>query len=397
MGLRRIVKDSKLLRDNVYLTGMVRHVVHYNNNVQFKKYLKQCDNLGIAHGEDMDEFRRIVSEVKSYKNGPLYMKHPESGLYGHIYALVDYAGVDKINMLSLPAVRHGPIVHERSINGRNDLIHKINFELYGECSRDIYRKEAPFAPIFTIGPMIHYARPSYQEEKLSEIKKKLGKCLLVFPSHTNEGLRYDSFKHEEYAFKIFKEYGKGFDTVLACAYWYDIERPVFKLLESNGAIIVSSGLRDDPLFLRRLKSIISLADAVVSDQIGSYLGYSLYMGKPYLMIPGISDYAKDDWEASIIKNNTDITLKFSKVFSGTEFKITQEHLDFIEPAWGLKKIKTKEEIKAIIEIADKLLKQSLGSEALYHKNTQRLKLSLANGTCREFPKLHCRLLKEALE
>ena len=74
-------------------------------------------------------------------------------------------------------------------------------------------------------------------------------------------------------------------------------------IEDNGAIPICFGDRYDPDFLVRLKTAISTVDSVVTDNIGTHVGYSLSLGKvPFYMSTGSKQVVEDRARADQIRN-----------------------------------------------------------------------------------------------
>ena len=49
-------------------------------------------------------------------------------------------------------------------------------------------------------------------------------------------------------------------------------------------MVVTAGYIMDPLFLSRLKSIIQLSDLTMSNNVGTHLGYCIYLNKPHWIV-----------------------------------------------------------------------------------------------------------------
>jgi hypothetical protein len=153
--------------------------------------------------------------------------------------------------------------------------------------------------VIAIGPYIHYANSLLGESEIDNIKKKYGKILLFFFAHgTREGGEYYNVpkiicKLNE----IRKE--KRFDSVFVCMYYYDLLNTCFAQMFTKANFeIITAGHVYDINFLARLKSIIGLADYVVTnDVVGTSLGYCVYMKKPCFIIHDIIEdsYSRIDY------------------------------------------------------------------------------------------------------
>ena len=58
----------------------------------------------------------------------------------------------------------------------------------------------------------------------------------------------------------------------------------------HGFECVTAGHIYDPFFLSRLKSIIDLATITTSNEIGTHIGYCIFMGKPHYFYNSSVEY-----------------------------------------------------------------------------------------------------------
>lgn len=192
-------------------------------------------------------------------------------------------------------------------------------------THNLHRKIVP------VGPYILGANHHKSTEELVSIKKQAGRILLVFPTHsceTNE-VNYSV----EFLINKIKERRNEFNTVFVCLYWMEVLKypQVASLYEAQGYTVVSAGHRSDPLFLSRLKDIISLSDMVFTNGIGTHIGYSICLSKPVCFIN--EDLNKSDifHEDEGIKS---VREKLIKLFSDFSQTITHEQIAFTEYYYG---------------------------------------------------------------
>lgn len=181
--------------------------------------------------------------------------------------------------------------------------------------------------VIPVGPYILKASNHLTHTKLDTIQKKYGKILLVFPSHSS--VDYEAnFSIDLLLHKIDKV-KKDFDSVFVCLYWMNIlkQPQLIKQYEAEGYIVVSAGHGCDPHFLSRLKDIISLSDMVLTNGLGTHIGYSICMNKPVYYINDISTKTKIA-DIELVKN------KCNLLFGEYSHKITPEQIDFVESYWG---------------------------------------------------------------
>lgn len=223
---------------------------------------------------------------------------------------------------------------------------------------EILEKQDYFNGAYAIGPYIHYAKPLLTSDELKKEKERLGRTLLVFPSHSIEGL-VSNFNFEKFINEI-AEIGKDFDTVRICMYYKDVNLKRFKPYQKEGFEVVTAGHFNDYNFTRRLRSIIETSDMTMSNEIGSHLGYCLYLKKPhYLFKPEKVEYqgeiggenvklmVENEKKFQKSKNQNPNVIKMNNYFSEFEEKITQEQQDLISYLWGFEHVKTPNELNNI--------------------------------------------------
>ena len=132
-----------------------------------------------------------------------------------------------------------------------------------------------------VGSYICYAQNLLNEFKFKQLKSELGKVLLAFPSHSIFSA-HAQFNADDFIdfIKEIKEKGQ-FDTVLVCLYYVDIELGRDKIYQKHGFKVVTAGFNIDYHFLDRLKTLISLSDYTVSNDLGTHIGYCVQLGKPH--------------------------------------------------------------------------------------------------------------------
>jgi hypothetical protein len=190
--------------------------------------------------------------------------------------------------------------------------------------------------VFAIGPYISGVDFFKSIEELVRIKKEFGKTLVVFPSHSIEALQsnYDLDEFVTEIQRVKKE--RNFNTVLICLYWADIiiGRDVFYL--EKGFKVVTNGHRSDPYFLNRQKDLLYLADHTMSNNIGSYIGYSIFMKKPHYLYKQNPQYMWKDSNQELKQpmSHYEALDILQKVFGSFSSEITEEQLQVVEKYWG---------------------------------------------------------------
>ncbi len=284
-----------------------------------------------------DQFKANVLDMHE----PLY--------YGALFALLDYAGLSSFSFSPLNlCIQHGYVFeiknYEKSKLEKRNLVwsHKI-VNMYHEftSNQDVYAIGAPF----------FYAKSLLDENQLKEEKKRLGKTLLVFPMHSQIDVdtNYDTKK----LLNILAEERKRFDTVLICMYWKDVLRGSHKVYTDIGYECVCNGYLYDQNFLRRQKSLFSLADATLSNGIGSHIGYSLYMGKPHWLIDDEYEYVNtrangDAKDLSDVKDSNNFLEVKEAFVDNSDYQINDKQINVINKFWGISDMKSPEELKKLL-------------------------------------------------
>lgn len=270
---------------------------------------------------------------------------PINDWYGHATILKKFLGLPKTYQFKF-IIEHGTYFSTQvaDIELESNLPSFLTYSLY---RAKVLKKYRPHT--YAIGPFIHYASHYLTEDELKKEKKRLGKTLLFFPSHSLIGLtnEYDM----EWAYKKIKAISRNFDTIRVCIYWKDVLLGKHKYYQSKGLECITAGHILDPQFLPRVKSIIEIADLTISNDASSPLSYCIYMGKPHIIFyqrpkmigrryfkKVMSDYWKSDPYKQVVK-------EFSKI----SFFITKKQHELMNYYCGTSNIKGKSELKKIVQ------------------------------------------------
>lgn len=313
----------------------------------FVKKISQIDSI-----KDYKAFRDAIELAKQAHDETLPRHNKYGGEarrhYGYYQAILNYAGVKEGQLVYIPALEHG--VRFRSPSWAKDeekLISSISYacEGPGRCS-EIHSVDE-WKPIFVLGPYIHYASGYYDAAETQRLKQRLGRVLLVFPSHTWEQDHSRSSTNNLIEI-VYQKYAADYDTVLVCTYWNDVDSPVLESFGKRGAKIVSAGFRGDPNFVRRLKTIIELSDDVIADDLQTNIGFCKYMGKQVYFESPAPRFPDD---ALFVENYR----LFYKAFHSQDRTFTEkqraEQDELYRFFWGGEAfIKTPEEIRDILSV-----------------------------------------------
>lgn len=181
--------------------------------------------------------------------------------------------------------------------------------------------------ICSVGPYINYVNTSISFNRILKIKKRLGSTVVVFPRHSHE--KFTSAKSSDIFLETIDSLNKKYQSVLVCMYWKDIKLKRHKIFQDMGYKIVTAGHRADWNFINRLKTIITLADFSISDDVSTNLGFCINMGVPHKVV--LTELEK-------IKLNKE-KREVYEVFNSENKVITQDQIEMVNKYWGKEDIK----------------------------------------------------------
>lgn len=340
---------KKILRRNTFALSMIAKANNYLYNFSNEKEIIRRSRLPFFN------YRALAEDTRA----SFYDIYPENNLYGMSRMLRTYAGGSRFFSPSHCFIEHGLFFGNYvAIYSYlySDIKRIITFGDYREkvlLNSNLIKEETE---IVKIGPYIQYAKSLLSSEERTLLKNELGKTLLVFPSHSIP--KGDVVFDDNVLYSKIDEVKKelGFDTVLVCLYWKDIQNnTMIESCLSKGYRIVTAGHRNDPLFLNRLKAIIELSDYTMSNDVGTNLGYCICLGKPHFAFHQNIDY-KEGLEAFIKSDegkkevfNTDIEIKneLAYLFSEIEPCITKKQKEAYDYYWGGNYSLTPQEVNQI--------------------------------------------------
>ena len=359
---------------NIFLKSHMLSLRHHVNNKRVLTITKKASEIDSLR--DFDSFRSLVVQLKERElnEGGTFGTNrlaSESLFYGHLKALVEYAGLDYSDRYRLvfPNIEHGIGWLQRVPNNVNQPF------VHCAIAQGGYRKKAICSlrrgmPLYTVGPYIHYAAQYYSDSAIEEIKTRLGRTLLVFPAHTYE-LSDVTYGKERFVDTVMQKWACSFDSVLISAYWHDADDEVFSLFES---------------------------DAVAGNALGTHIGYCEYLKKPFYMI---------DSDAAVIADTGNAFKSEEERQLDEVFRIASDlykaggngarRLEFYRRYWGgSDAIKTPEEIRCMIGISEDVLRLSRGAVAEFVQVTGAL-LEEARREVSHEGIMRYRLLSQAME
>lgn len=208
---------------------------------------------------------------------------------------------------------------------------------------------------FAIGPYIAYANSLLDTEDIARIRIELGRTLVVFPSHSISGIQsiFD-IGHLIDSILCFKD-RHHFESVVVCLYWSDVLQGRAHHYLKSGFKVVSAGHIDDPLFLRRLRSILLLADYSYSNSVGTHVGYSVFLGVPHTIeLQDVSHSATGD-SRGLSDSSEESTSRFAetshvaRLFRVYSTEISQQQYDICVKYFGFDCVRSPEQLHAVLQ------------------------------------------------
>ena len=267
-----------------------------------------------------------------------YMFNISYGLYRPIKKI--YSG--KVNLFH-DYIEHGLFYSETATLLVNILKEKAINRIFtfsdrrkGQIER-ILQKEGKSIEVVAMGSIISAANNFYPPRKLSIIKKRIGRTLLVIPMHSWTGVN-NKFSSDVFIDEV-ERIKFNFDTVLVCLYYMDIRQGKHKYYLEKGYTVVCNGDRFDPNFISRHRDLIELADVTMSNGIGTHIGYSIALNRPHYyfkqeMITELSEHVRQDEEVEQTYR-VEFEKKVVSLFGEFKYEISEDQKSFIELYWGM--------------------------------------------------------------
>jgi len=320
--LRRLIIGSYYLSLLYYLYSRCVHCVS----------LRHIEGRKNKH---LFEFEELAKNINYYPTSLI----KDNCFYGTAKALQD--SPQKLDLKNRCLIEHGLILGE-FVQKHVEYSFADTIVTFSEYRKTIIEKKVK-KKVVVIGPYIKHVAPLLSQEQLAEMKKELGKCLVVFPSHsiesTEAGFDIDTTIIEIERVKRLLDVS----TVIICMYWKDIQLQKFHSYLLKGYKITTAGHSFDYYFLNRLKSIISLADFTMSNNVGTHVGYCISLNKPHYIFRQEVKQIKlnSDFERELTQRNKKDYITYNnareeiaEMFSDLSPSINQDMRLLVERYWG---------------------------------------------------------------
>ena len=321
---------------------------------------------------DIDLFSEKVERIKKHNSSTMIQikcMGKESLYYGHLNNLLEYAGGLNYTPVEMPSIEHGINFYESPIS-IDYINNSTEFIFQGKYKKEMIHSLQPEKNVFCIGPFIHYAKDYYTNDEFKSIKSKWGRTAVLIPFHTFEHNNSDR-RLGNIIQRFYEIYHSEYDSLFVCLYWLDVERNLINEFKNYGIKVVSSGARFDPKFLSRQKAIIDLADIIVGDDIGSYIGYALCENKKVELLMDTSIIqSRKNLLQNDLTNYIENQDKFFRAFKQDDLPQIEALYNYF---WGGKNcIKSPEEIRFILIYSHKVFWRSAGFETFFIGNANKL-------------------------
>lgn len=219
-------------------------------------------------------------------------------------------------------------------------------------------RSASDVPVAMVGPYIAYAQDYLDQVELAWAKARLGKSLLVFPSHSVDRVKvtYELSSLIKEIERVKAEY--ELNTVLICLYYRDLLNGAAEAYEQMGYTVVTAGYREDSLFLARQRSLIQIADLTMSNNVGTHVGYCAYMGKPHYIFDQRKRYSSDsslddsEFDNEFAVSQAAEKAEVASAFSWFSNDFTPDQRAVLNCYWGFDRVFDHQEMSALLSACE---------------------------------------------
>jgi hypothetical protein len=270
--------------------------------------------------------------------------HPQNDYYGHAATLKRFLKLPKSYSIK-GVIEHGARIRHRLWNVEMDTPLPAYF-VFSPYRAGLVCQETNKS-VFTLGPMIKYAPSSKESPRYLETKKKIGRNITLFPTHSTHWIDHN-YNIEEF-YKQVASLPLEFDTITCCVYWKDILRGHHTVYQKLGCRIVTAGHMYDAHFLSRLRQIIEASDYTVSNIFSTASVYSIALGIPHCLIDQDLSYKSyADVPPPIFNPSEKEFYQVESHFKEPVKEITSKQLEVAKHYFGTEETKSREELRLIL-------------------------------------------------
>jgi hypothetical protein len=294
--------------------------------------------------------------------------HQDNSFYGTEFSLNSYS---KHCSPIKACIEHG-VYFGSYVNERECLFSGFPALITFSDVRKVHIRTASPIPVIEIGPYIAYADSFLSPSQLTDQKKKMGKTLLVFPSHSTDyaQAKFDSDELIKEIARLKKQ--ENYQTILVNFFWKDIANHQDQLFRDAGFQVTCCGSQSDPFFLRRLKSLILLSDMTMSNSVSTNLGYCIYLGKPHYFFrqkTGLA-HSKSTSGEYLAENVRTRELEKEEIvdrFCVFKHEVTPSQYQVCSKYWGFGKVLSPDRLGRLLVFLDAVDQESHQSQKRFYK------------------------------
>ena len=272
--------------------------------------------------------------------------HIQNAYYGHATVLKTFAGIPQRRSLKV-AIEHAVAVVSEVWTVDAETAMPM-FLCASEERARTYSALFPGTEAVAVGPMIEYA------DTLRD-PNPVGGRLVAFPAHSTHHIKAQ-WDPTFFVNQLLDERNR-WGEVVVCLYWRDILAGLNEPFEAAGFRCVTAGHMYDTAFLPRLRTIIESAEAVITNEVGSHVLYSVYLQRPARIVPEDIDYVAapevlerdgatpQHWQGETIRT-------IRELFEHDTYALTQQQTDFVGALTGRSSRRSRTDMKEILTRAE---------------------------------------------
>ncbi len=338
-------KLKELAEVNWYIGDCAARILGYSYNKKMEEFVDRISQIDSI--TDIQNFYNMMKEVPEAWHGSYYTYKrifSENTLYGYAHEILKYAGLSDNQIFYMPLLQHGiPYGVDLDLSRLN---RNSAYIFQGRAGQEIWEANIPKEKAYYVGPYIHYSQSYYTKSQMKSLKHQLGKTLLLFLPHSCE-FESMSIHLNDIIEKYEKTNHESIDTIIACIYYADLTQELIDWVNKQSNFrLVCSGFKLDSNFVRRLRTILELADNVIFNSFSSSIGYAYYLGKN--IICDIDDDELKQCFDSYGEDGKVKLVKFKELFDNSDVT-DQAKYAFINHYWGIEDIKTPVDMRKIIK------------------------------------------------
>lgn len=216
---------------------------------------------------------------------------------------------------------------------------------FSKNTLDKWKKITTKPAYLIITPEIYYRRSR------GIIKNKDARGSIYFTAHSTPSIE-DLLDHEK-LIKTIRKIPIKYQPVDVCLHSHDIKKGLHLEYLNAGIKVVTAGDTLDYRFIKRFYEIIRKYQFAMSNDIGSYLFYSIEMGIPFSLIgpePILINVLDKNYQKGKIENDwgSPELRKIKKIFKGYHSKITSKQLEHVENKLGINTTISRFELSIIL-------------------------------------------------